>query len=118
MKSLDRGLAVLLFLGGCGHTAGSFAAYAREPFTLLWSLSASVLAFLLSGLNILRTARSGDRALAWLCFAGTLAYLLVTIVFGRLIGNILDPRVIGFAAICAGLLLFSFRAGVAHRQAA
>lgn len=105
----DRVLAILLALGGVGHTLGSFAAYSQKPETLLWSLCATVLAFLLAALNLLRTVRPNDRALAWITVAGMIFYLASVVAFGALIGNYFDPRVIGFSIVCSGLILLGIR---------
>ncbi len=106
---LDRMLAGLLVLGAAGHTAGSISTYAREPVTLLWALCASVLAVLLGALNILRSYRSHDVALATIVTAGTLAWFAISFAFGVLIGNPLDPRPLIFEIISLGLVAFCIR---------
>jgi hypothetical protein len=64
------------------------------PETLLWSLSATVAGLLLAGINLLRAGRPNDYNLAWLSFAGCLAWIGMAIAFGRLIGNFFDFRVL------------------------
>jgi len=54
------------------HAGGSFAAYRHAPAKLLWSLSRTLAGLLLVSLNPLRVGRPGDRALAWVSFAGCL----------------------------------------------
>jgi hypothetical protein len=66
----------------------------------------SVLAMLIGALNLLRTNRPNDRALAWLAVGATAAWFVISVIFGFLIGNLLDPRVIGFILITAGLIYF------------
>ena len=110
---IDRGLALLLMLGAIGHSAGSFKAYGQQPDTLLWSLNSGVLIVLIAWLNLWRSGRPGDGALAWTCLVATAAYLCSVFAFGRVIGNMADPRVIGFAVVCLGLIGFSLR-GVAR----
>ena len=105
---IDRGLSVLLILGGIGHTFGVIGFY-HDPITLFWALAASVLIFLLGAINLLRTWRPGDRALAILTTCGSFAYLIVTIGFGRVIGSLIDPRVILFGALSIGLMAFGLR---------
>ncbi len=43
---IDRGLSVLLILGGVGHTLGVIDYYRTQPDALFWSLTASLLIFL------------------------------------------------------------------------
>jgi len=117
LKNLDRALAVLLSLGAIGHTFGSIVAFRNQPVTLLWALCASLLIALVGGINLLRTWRPSDYALAWLSAVGALSWLVVSVAFGIIIGNLLDPRVIPFAVMSTGLLLFSMEGrpfGSAH----
>lgn len=108
MKWIDRALSCLLILGGIGHTFGVLQFY-KDPHTLFWSLTASVLIFLLAAINLLRTARPFDRALAIIASCGAAAYLVITLRFGQLIGSMTDFRVILFGVISLGLLLFGLR---------
>ena len=108
-KNIDRFFAVLLLIGAGGHTFGSFAGYSHQPIVLLWALCASVLAVLLGVINLLRTYRSGDHALAWIAAAGNSSWLVITIVFGILIAKPFDPRVVGFVVIALALIAFSLK---------
>jgi hypothetical protein len=105
----DRTLAILLLLGAVGHTLGSIKFYAQEPLTMLWALCASLFVVLLAAVNLLRTNRPADRTLAWITSAGTLCWLIAAIVFGMLLGKPLDPRVVYFVLVCAGLIVFGLR---------
>jgi len=105
---IDRGLSCLLVLGGIGHTFGVIGFY-EDPVTLFWALTDSVLIFLLAAMNLLRTWRPSDRALAILTSCGSAAYLVVSLGFGRIIGSLTDPRVILFAVLSLGLLGFGLR---------
>jgi hypothetical protein len=116
VKILDRICGWLLILGGCGHTMGSYNAYKNEPMTLLWALSASIAGVLLATLNLLRVGRPADRSLAWVCVVGNLVWLVFVYVFGRLIGNLLDFRVVIQACITILLLILSVRTVVAASQ--
>ena len=107
MRKLDRMLSVLLILGAIGHTFGVTQFYRDQPDSLFWSLCAGLLILLVATINLLRTWRPGDRAIAWISAASCASYIVVTIGFGRLIGNLADPRVIGFGLISVGLLFFS-----------
>jgi hypothetical protein len=109
LKMIDRGLGALLILGAVGHTLGSLKAYGRQPETLLWALSASLYIVLLGAVHLLRTARRGDHALAWIGVIGAMAQLIAAIAFGQVIGSPTDPRVIGFVVICAGLIGFGLK---------
>ena len=108
MKWIDRGLSCLLILGGIGHTFGVLGFY-KDPQTLFWALTASALIFLLAAVNLLRTWRSGDRPLAMVTTCASAVYLLITLRFGQLFGNMLDFRVIIFGVISVGLILFGLR---------
>jgi hypothetical protein len=107
MRIVDRTLSVLLILGAIGHTFGVTEFYRDRPDALFWSLCTGVLIVLVATINLLRTWRPSDRAIAWISAASSASYIVVTFGFGRLIGNLADPRVIGFGAISLGLLLFS-----------
>jgi hypothetical protein len=109
MRMFDRVLAVLLMLGAVGHTLGSVGFYAGQPVALLWALCASLCIVLIGCMNLLRTWRPGDRALAWLAIAGALAWMVVSVVFGVLIGRIFDPRVVLFVLICTGLITMGLK---------
>jgi uncharacterized membrane protein YfcA len=106
-KIADRSLAVLLIMGaGGGHVAGSIMAYHERPLVLLWALCAGALGVLIGALNLLRAGRPDDRSVAWLTVCATACWLVISVAFGILIGNPLDPRVIGFVAIAGGLMYF------------
>ncbi len=115
MRIVDRALSVLLILGGVGHTFGVLEAYRARPETLFWSLTASLLIFLLAAVNLLRSWRPGDRALAIITACASAGYLVITFRFGQLIGNMADPRVIVFALISLGLVGFGLRDARAAR---
>jgi MFS family permease len=115
MRIVDRILAILLALGGIGHTLGVSKIYHDKPDLLFWSLTTSALIFLAAALNLLRSWRPGDAALGWITAAGTFAYLVITLCFGRLIHNFADPRVVIFGIISAALTLLSIRSAVSHR---
>ena len=108
-KNVDRAFAVLLILGAGGHTLGSFKTYGSQPIVLLWALSASVLCVLLGAINLLRINRPQDAALAWVVVGGMVCWLVLTFAFGKLIGNLLDFRILIFAVISVVLILFGLR---------
>jgi hypothetical protein len=112
MKTLDRIFACLLALGGIGHALGSYAAYHGEPMSLLWALSASFAGELLAAFNLLRTSRPGDRALAWISFAGCLVWIGFVLCFGHLIHTFLDFRVLINVIVTTVLALFSLRSAL------
>jgi tellurite resistance protein TehA-like permease len=109
MKTLDRVFGWLLILGGAGHTAGSFVAYRSKPDLLLWSLGAALFVFLLGAVNLVRAARRGDRSLGWITLVFNLAQFASCLQFGYVIGNMSDPRVIGFSVITLVLAGMSLR---------
>ena len=116
MRWIDRGLSLLLILGGIGHTFGVISFY-KDPHTLFWSLTASILIFLLAAINLLRSWRPGDRALAAITAVASAAYFLFTLRFGQIIGNLVDFRVILFAALTLGLTAFSVLQALGRRPA-
>jgi hypothetical protein len=115
-KNIDRTLAVLLLLGAVGHTLGSFKTYGGQPMVLLWALCASVLVVLLGAINLLRVSRPRDATLAWICVGGMICWLACTLTFGHLIGNLLDFRIVIFAVLATGLILFGLRSAVRARS--
>ena len=108
MRWIDRGLSVLLILSGMAHAYG-VSQFFHDPQTLFWSLLATLLIFLIAAVNLLRTWRPGDRALAGLCAAASLAYFVATLRFGQIIGDMTDFRVILFGVLTLGLAAFSLR---------
>lgn len=113
MLILDRALSVLLILGAIGHTLGSLKFYHDQPHARFWALHGTLVILFVAAVNLLRSARPGDAALGWLAAAMCGLYLICVIGFGQLIGNLFDPRVIGFAAVTLGLLAFSLRSALA-----
>jgi hypothetical protein len=112
MKTLDRIFGCLLALGGIGHGFGTYAAYHGDPMALLWALSASFAVLLLAGVNLLRTSRPGDRALAWISLAGCLVWIAFVLCFGHLIHNFLDFRFLIHFVVTVVLALFSVRSAL------
>jgi hypothetical protein len=107
MRIVDRILSVLLLLGAVGHTVGVLQYYRDQPDPLFWSLCVGFLIVLVAAINLLRTWRTRDRAIAWIAAGASAAYLATTLGFGRLIGDMADPRVIGFSLLSVGLFSFS-----------
>lgn len=112
MLMLDRALAVLMLLGAAGHTFGSLQVYHDQPQARFWALNGTLVILFVAAINLLRSIRPGDHALAWLAVVCSAVYVVVAIGFGRLIGNVADPRAIGFALVALGLTAFSLRAAL------
>ena len=112
MKTIDRIFAAILILGGIGHSLGSYLGYKHEPVTMLWSLSASALVFVVAALNLLRSGRTNDRPLAWIAFAGSLVWACLAFTFGVLIGNVFDFRPLTHAVAGLALAAFSLKAAL------
>jgi hypothetical protein len=117
LLKLDRTLAVLLVLGAAGHTLGSIKAYSQQPIVLLWALCASLYTVLLGVVNLLRTARPADRALAWVAVVASACWIPVSIAFGVLIGQPFDPRVVVFVLICSGLVALGLKNALGSSEA-
>jgi hypothetical protein len=109
MRVLDSVFGCLLFLGGIGHGLGSYMAYRNDHMVLLWAWSASLAVFLLAAVNLLRAGRTGDSSLAWISFVACVAWIAFAVWFGRLIGNVFDPRPLGNILITLVLAIFSLR---------
>lgn len=112
MKTVDRIFAVILILGGIGHSFGVYLGYKHDPMTMLWALSASVLVFLVAAINLLRSGRTNDRPLAWIAFAGSLVWAGFAFTFGVLIGNVFDFRPLWHAIAGLALAAFSLKAAL------
>ena len=106
---LDRFFGGLLALSAAGHTAGTLAFYQWPSEIFVWSLGASLAAFLLAAINLLRVNRPTDRPLAWICLTGSLSWLALVIAFGVVIGQLLDPRVLMHGVAASGLIAMSVR---------
>ncbi len=106
---VDRICSMVLLLGTIGHSIGSFTAYSTNRETLLWALCGSALCGVVGLLNLLRAFRNGDKGLAGIALVGTVAWLAGSIGFGLVIGNLADPRVIGFTIACLGLIYFNLK---------
>lgn len=109
MKTFDRVLGWLLFLGGIGHGLGSLKAYGHSPELLLWAECTTLAGWFLAALNLLRAGRPTDRSLAWVSFAGCLGWAVFAVAFGRLIENMLDFRALINLILALVLAGFSLR---------
>jgi hypothetical protein len=109
VKIVDRSLGGLLLVGSLLHGYGSFLGYAWLTPILVWSLSGSLAGLLLSAINLMRVDRPADRTLAWVSFAGCLAWAATAVGFGVSIGNALDPRPVTHAVVSLGLAGLSLR---------
>ena len=107
---LDRGLAWLLILSACLHSYGAYLGYGFMTPAQFWAWVASVAIVLIAALSLLRVNRPGDRGIAWVAFAGSVAWTFAALVFGAvLMGYILDPRALINAIEAAALAAFSLR---------
>lgn len=109
MKITDHVFGWLLVVASLMHGVGSIFAYRHKPDLLLWAEAGTLAGLLLAAINLLRSSRPGDHGLAWVSCAGCVGWLLVAVSFGRLAGNIFDPRAVSHAAITVVLLVFSIR---------
>jgi len=113
---VDRVFGVLLALGGIGHGLGAFKVYGKEPMVLLWALSGSFAIFLLAAINLLRTGRKGDRALAWVSAAGCVVWIGFALRVGQLIGNMFDFRPMVNVIVALVLAIFSVRSALQEAE--
>jgi len=112
LNKIDWFFVVLLGFGVLGHSYGTFALSEPGSGIFVWSLSGVLASALVVALNVLRKLRAEDRAIAWVSLAGSLGWLVIAILFGRSIGNSLDPRSLVHAIAAIGLAFFSMRAVV------
>jgi len=108
-RAVDRFFGVALIIAAVGHLFGSLGKYAVGSSELVWAISASALAILLAAINLLRVYRPDDRALAWICLAGCVAWIVLALAFNFSIRNIFDPRGLTHAIVSAMLAFFSMR---------
>ena len=112
MRTIDRTFGWLLVVGGLLHTIGSVMALPNRPDVLVWALAGSLAALLLASLNLMRVNRPGDRTLALVCTAGSIAWVFIAVGFGVSIGNALDPRALIHAINAAVLAGFSVQSAM------
>lgn len=112
MRAIDRVFGVLLGIGAILHGIGTWGAFHAQPVSLLWAWSASFAVLLLAAINLLRTARPGDAALAWICLAGCVTWIGFCLCLGALIHNLLDFRPLIHIILAAVLAVFSARAAM------
>lgn len=106
-KKIDLFFAVLMILSGLGHLIGTFSFYPMNSDIFVWSLSGVLAALLIATINILRVYRK-DSTLAFICLVSSLCWAVIVILFGKVIGNLFDPRVLMHLAASGGLAILSF----------
>jgi len=116
-RLIDRTLGVALIVAAIAHTFGSLNAYAFLSTELVWAISASAFAILIAAINMLRMNRPGDHTLAWICFVGCVAWIVLALSFNVSIGHVADPRGLIHAIVTAGLAFFSFRSATTAEAA-
>ncbi|HEY3939619.1 MAG TPA: hypothetical protein VGL97_19455 [Bryobacteraceae bacterium] len=106
-KKIDSTFGWLLVLASCGHTLRTLKLVPFLSGLFVWCLAGSLAVALLGTLNIVRAGRPDDKALAAITAAGTAAWALLALAFGKSIGNMMDPRVLGNLLIAVVLVFFS-----------
>jgi hypothetical protein len=117
LTTIDRGLGGLLIIGSLLHGIGSVEAYASQPTTLVWALSATLAGLLLGTINLVRAGRRHDRALTWISVVGCVAWIAQAFAFGISIGSPFDPRVLIHAVNAAALAVIA-ASSLRHPQVA
>lgn len=108
MKKLDYALSFALIVFAAGHGfLGTPASYGWNSPEAVWSFSASVAAWLIAALNILRVSRPGDRGLAAAALIGALAWIGLMLWLAPVAGMMGDIRIWLFVMTAGGLALFS-----------
>lgn len=106
LKTIDRVFGVLLVLASLGHTLGTLKLLPAWSGMWVWSLGAALAGLMLGALNIVRANRPGDTTISVITTVGTVCWVLTALAFGKSIGNLLDPRVVGHVAISSVLVVF------------
>jgi len=114
IRTVDRVFGALLLIGSMLHSYGSFSSYKLGTPELVWALSGSLAGGLTAVINLIRSGRPEDLALAWLAAVASILWCAVALGFGAAIGDILNPRVL-WHAICAAILAaFSLRTALGY----
>lgn len=108
MAWFDRGLSILLLLGGIVHGIDSLRYY-HDELTLLWALCGSLFILLVGAVNLLRTVRPADGPLAWICLVSAAAWIVAALRFGAITGRLADSHVLVVVVITIGICVFSVR---------
>ena len=115
--TLDRVFGALLLIGSALHSYGSISSYKLGTPELIWALSGSLAGGLTAAINLVRSGRPEDMALAWLAAIASTAWFAVAMGYGAAIGNIFDPRVLWHATCGLVLALFSLRTALGRARA-
>jgi hypothetical protein len=109
LNTIDRIAGWLLLIGAILHGYGSYLAYPYLSSNLVWALSGSVAALLLSAINLMRVNRPADRPLAWICLAGCLLWIGIVGAFAATLPSPIDPRALYHLIVTLILTMFSLR---------
>ena len=108
-RTVDRVFGALLLIGSALHSYGSVVSYKFGTPELIWALSGSFAGGLTAAVNLMRSGRPGDHALAWLAAVASCLWLAIAVGFGAAIGNVFDFRGLWHAVCAAMLAVFSLR---------
>ena len=97
LKNVDRGFGWLMILASIGHTFGTVKWTPFMSGIFVWSLGSSL------------AGRPEDKTLAAIAVGGTFGCALLALAFGKSIGDMLDPRVVGNVVIAVVLVGFGVR---------
>ena len=116
MRAVDTIFGILLLIGALLHAYGTFIGYPAGSEVFVWSLAGSLAAGLIAVLNLLRSCRPGDKALAWICLVASLCWAGLAFAFGKAIGHVADPRVLWHVIAALVLAGFSLRTLMLRRS--
>jgi hypothetical protein len=116
-KYLDRTFGMLLLVGSALHSYGSISFYKIGSQELVWALSGSLAGGLTAAINLVRSGRPEDTAIAWVSSIASMCWFAVAIGFGLAIGNVFDPRVLWHATCALALAAFSLRTAIGYAPA-
>ena len=108
MKKFQYLLCVLLALSGLGHVVGTFTAYRVGTDVFVWSLAATAFTWTIVFLHVLRIQRPADRLIRIGAVICSVAWIVLSLMFGLAEGNIFDPRAMMHAIVTLLLVGASF----------
>jgi hypothetical protein len=112
MKTLDRVLAWVLLAFGCLHTAGSVVLMSKTlNLDSAWFFSGGLAVIFGAFLNLIRTYRPTDSAIARTSVLANLLLLILSLLLGWVLRRDLrgNPQATGLIILAVAQLVFSVR---------
>lgn len=106
---VDRVFGCLMVLAALVHTVASLNEYKDQQALLMWGIGTGLAKFLTAALNLLRTWRPGDHALAGITLTSCLGCAGLAVWVGLIVNNLFDIRAFPSLLFSFVLALFSLR---------